>query len=547
MKNKYVIFSLTAMLLASCVDEIGRVFEKEQQLTAFSTSESELDGRQRAHKAMMDEVGHFFWMKGDYIWVKKGSNFIKSTQVDMQTPQKTTQFFFFDTFPDAAYTVHYTNSNRADQVLIRSSQRQSAPNNSEHFFVSGDCGVATATRQSDTNFTFKLEHKATYLKIYPYLAATVPDKKYKLMQITISAKNDAGTAINIAGTYDLDETGLSGTGNDRTIGLTCNNWFPLTKDAATALENTGCYVVMAPGEYQLSITYRILDYDALKTADITRDLTLRNFEAGKYNNIRHQLTFDDNDFTGYGLGFRTENSYYEWGAQEWYWEGYEAICPETPSSIGWPEYAPKPGELRYKDPTTRYENGSGNWIYPKWTNPTGAMLAPTYQDLFNLLRYGDAHADVSTPWVLYKANGDTEVLYGGMWFSRKRKGVIADYEEVEVGTTGVYEIQGTAEIGRPENIEDYFFLPAAGYYKEGKLYERSCRENGVLKIGSGFYWCGETMGEKPHVGVLHGNSSFYYNDNSFYLAFNPLARSVVLKLAGSRELGLVRRSMPIEY
>ena len=31
MKNKYVIFSLTAMLLASCVDEIGRVFEKEQQ------------------------------------------------------------------------------------------------------------------------------------------------------------------------------------------------------------------------------------------------------------------------------------------------------------------------------------------------------------------------------------------------------------------------------------------------------------------------------------------------------------------------------------
>lgn len=64
-----------------------------------------------------------------------------------------------------------------------------------------------------SGFKFDLHHKASYLCFLPYF--TTPEKRntYKIKSIEITSNN------NIAGTYDLSQTGLSGAGDSKTITL----------------------------------------------------------------------------------------------------------------------------------------------------------------------------------------------------------------------------------------------------------------------------------------------------------------------------------------
>ncbi|MGF0099290.1 hypothetical protein ACQRD6_13340, partial [Prevotella sp. SGI.027] len=117
------------------------------------------------------------------------------------------------------YDVYYcgTNSGASEKkVVIANNQTQVAFNNTKHFGAAGDCGVAKATKTTvagKSGYRFDLEHKASYLCFLPYMAIKVQRANFRIQRIEITSDN------NIAGTYDLTQTGLSGTGNSKTITL----------------------------------------------------------------------------------------------------------------------------------------------------------------------------------------------------------------------------------------------------------------------------------------------------------------------------------------
>lgn len=114
-----------------------------------------------------------------------------------------------------SYDVYYSGKNgNKDQVNIPASQTQTEPNTTVHFGVSGDCGMAIATRLAgERNFNFRLDHKAAYLLFLPRTSNTILQSCY-LTKIEVNSDND------ITSTYTLNSvTGkLTGTGTGNQIG-----------------------------------------------------------------------------------------------------------------------------------------------------------------------------------------------------------------------------------------------------------------------------------------------------------------------------------------
>ena len=421
------------------------------------------------------------------------------------------------------YEVYYYGTNTsagAKKVVIANNQTQVAFNNTKHFGVAGDCGVAKAVRNTDpgkSGFKFDLQHKASYLCFLPYIPSQQDRTNYRIRRIEITSNN------NIAGAYDLSQGGLSGAGNSKTITLnvgTDGNGLALANPstATTSITNS-LYVVIAPGEHKLSVKYTVFSVKENKELTLTKNYPSHPFAVNLICDIPVSLGSVDLNGGHANAGgsdilpdLYGGHNYYMWDAKENYWSGHEwnAAAPQQPTT--------------HNATSQGYRSGfhGGEGAFEASVNPLFKKL-PNANEMGWYASMGDAHWDNSTQWTAF---GTTYT--GGVWLKKlsviaqENGKALADLKKAVPDGTNLLTTSNEfyyypTKSGKPADseIDKYFFLPALGYYKQDKFWNLGVE---------GCYWSSSTYPVTSFV------------DESYYLSFSNGRISVVVYY---RSLGCV--------
>ena len=507
---KVRLFSLAGLLglmltLASCANEdvvqkaTNTDNDNNKNLTTFSA------GSPESRTTMDYSTGAFYWEAGDYIYVKDDNNVWRKSK---NTPTAKTASFNFKVDGDfnnsATYKVYYPGKNGTnDQVTIPDEQTQTKPNSTEHFGVSGDCGIADATGTvGGKAFSFKLDHQAAYLVFQPYTNNNILQRCY-LTKVEVTSDND------ITDTYTLDSTtgsltGGAGTGKQivlTTMGSgTYVNGFPLTNSSASVVTN-GAFMVIKPGTHALKIRYWLKDISTGTDGTITKTFSARTFDKNKYYNMIANL--DTRVYDG--------DHYYMWDAQEQYWKGYE-WTKNLGAGVGQPTLEGQPAgnyAQSYTDTNHRYfHEGGGSG---RFDATQSCANLPNVNEMTWYAAYGDPRWDDDELWTtmghLYK---------GGMWFKKKSVLLAEGNYNTEKSVDGTdWRINGNGNswpisnaLPSAADANKYFYLPALGYYYYGQLFNVSY---------GGYYWSSSAD---------TGDSGRAYNlgINSGYVGVGPRGR-----------------------
>ena len=223
-------------------------------------------------RTTIDTDAAFYWQSetvsgvvtNDQIWIDEAGNgasfSLQSASSEFEGDMLSGKFYFRAALNKPSYKLSYTGfgSSTGDKVTISAEQQQSKWNNSDHIGKSGDCATATAIKQSNGNYSFTLEHKASYLIFQPFAPAATATNIYQLTEIELV--DEDGNAL--AGTFPLKYDGLKTNGAENTsnqIRLTCALGFELP---TAAKKENSVYAVMLPrgaaeGGRKLRVAYKI--------------------------------------------------------------------------------------------------------------------------------------------------------------------------------------------------------------------------------------------------------------------------------------------------
>ena len=404
-----------------------------------------------------DSGVNFYWTTNDNIWVKSGSTLTASSSNNITSTTAASAKFYFDgTYTAASYPVRYTGnaSSSGNTVTIATSQNQDVANNATQLGTVGDCGVGTATRQTDGSYKFTLSHKASYITFMPYYSKEALDASAVVTQIKVEAANGE----ELAGTFNFSDSGL-GTANSssNSVTLTLNGTsstpgFPIPT-TATASKNAAIMVV-APGTYStFKVTYTL--YDSVTGTKSTISYTYSDIKctAGKNQVIKTDLGMET--YTS------RKTNYYMWDAKSNYWNGYGDSQPLLNNTVN-TNYATSSADTRW------YNTAFTNKVQTKAIN--SCKDEPTFEALTWYIGAGSPQLDNKTLWVF--AN---HLYVGGIWLKKQSK-ISGFSSEVNYPGTNTWisggDIKFTVAIsGKPESSvrSDYFYLPALGQYVDGKL------------------------------------------------------------------------------
>ena len=411
----------------------------------------------------------FYWTTNDNIWVKSGSTLTASSSNNITSTTAASAKFYFDgTYTAASYPVRYTGnaSSSGNTVTIATSQNQDEANNATQLGTVGDCGVGTATRQTDGSYKFNLSHEASYITFMPYYSKEELAASAVVTQINVTVANGE----SLAGTFNFSDSGLgtaisSSSSNSVTLtlnGTSSTTGFPIPT-TATASKNAAIMVV-APGTYStFKVTYTL--YDSVTGTKSTISYTYSNIKcvAGKNQKISTDL--------GMATYTSRKNKYYMWDAVNNYWDGHANSQPLLNDAVS-TDYATSSADARWYNTAFKFK------VLEKAIN--SCKDQPTFEALTWYIGGGSPQLDKKTLWVF--AN---HLYAGGIWLKKKNK--ISHFSSTE-SYTGKAAWDSGADIpfnvaisGKPASSVrgDYFYLPALGQYKYGKL----------IDLGKkGYYW-----------------------------------------------------------
>ena len=414
----------------------------------------------------------FYWTPNDNIWVNSGSTtsptLTASSSNNITSTTTSAKFYFDGTYTAASYPVRYTGnaSTSGNTVTIATIQNQDEANNATQLGTVGDCGVGTATRQTDGSYKFTLSHKASYITFMPYYSKEELDASAVVTQIKVEAANDE----KLAGTFNFSDNGLgaansSSSSNSVTLtlnGTSSTTGFPIPK-AATASKNAAIMVV-APGTYStFKVTYTL--YDSVTGTESTISYTYRNIKcnAGKNQKISTDL--------GMATYTSCKSNYYMWDAKKNYWDGFASSQPLLNNAAN-TNYAKSSADSRW------YNTAFTHNVQTKAIN--SCKDAPTFEALTWYIGGGSPCLDNKTLWVF--AN---HLYAGGIWLKKQSKisgfSSAMNYQSTFTWNLGLDIPFSVSRFGKPEASarSNYFYLPALGKYVDGKL----------TGLGvSGYYW-----------------------------------------------------------
>ena len=404
-----------------------------------------------------DSGVNFYWTTNDNIWVKSGSTLTASSSNNITSTTAASAKFYFDgTYTAASYPVRYTGnaSTSGNTVTIATSQNQDEANNATQLGTVGDCGVGTATRQTDGSYKFTLSHKASYITFMPYYSKEELAASAVVTQINVTVANGE----SLAGTFNFSDSGL-GTANSssNSVTLTLNGTssttgFPIPT-TATASKNAAIMVV-APGTYStFKVTYTLYDSVTGTKSTISYTYSGKTCTAGKNQKISTDL--------GMATYTSRKNKYYMWDAVSNYWDGHANSQPLLNNAVN-TNYATSSGDSRW------YNTTFTDKVQTKAIN--SCKDAPTFEALTWYIGGGSPKLDNKTLWVF--AN---HLYAGGIWL--KKKSEISHFSSTESYPGTATWVSGkdikftVSNFGKPEASvrSSYFYLPALGQYVDGKL------------------------------------------------------------------------------
>ena len=494
----------TAAVLAGCTnDYVVKLDGKSEQPTMHSSSVTFTSETAAAQPvpSLRTIIAHSlglgatpYWSAGDKIWVKdNGGQFRQSEAGTFNTEMTKGAFQVTGEFSEGCM-VNYTGANGAagNQVTIAKNQEQSGANNFDHAGVSGDCGTGTATGGGNS-YKFKLSHKASYLCFLPRTSNEYV-KRSKLFRIEIVSESP------IAGTYDFSNGTLSNApiaNASNTIMLTMKNALPIT-NSSTKINENGSYIVIAPGTHSLAVRYWLRNEtdnpDGPIEGTVTKYIDI-TCEPGKIYDVTANLNPQD-----------LSTEYYMWDAKKEYWFGYKNLQPKV--SHGKNAHYPKsqqsdPERWHYVPPST-----------DNWAANTAAQC-PTINQIIWYTQKGDPHWDGTELWSLLG-----HLRKGGMWLKKQeviaaenhttKQNMYAAYNGIDYRLSTnefpEYSFSNNSVVnGRPvkSKINNYFYLPAKGFYRLGEFQYVSAY---------GYYWS--------------ATSSRHNTDRSFSLNFSKSSVSL---------------------
>ena len=414
----------------------------------------------------------FYWTTDDNIWVNSGSTtsptLTASSSNDITSTTASAKFYFNGTYTAESYPVRYTGnaSTSGNTVTIATSQNQDEANNATQLGTVGDCGVGTATRQTDGSYKFNLSHEASYITFMPYYSKEELAASAVVTQINVTVANGE----SLAGTFNFSDSGLgtaisSSSSNSVTLtlnGTSSETGFPIPT-TATASKNAAIMVV-APGTYStFKVTYTLYDSVTGTKSTISYTYSGINCTAGKNQVIKTDL--------GMATYTSRKTNYYMWDAKSNYWNGYESSQPLLNNAVN-------TNDAKSSADTRWYNTAFSYKVKTKAIN--SCKDEPTFEALTWYVGAGSPRLDNKTLWVF--AN---HLYVGGIWLKKQIK--ISNFSsEVNYSGTNTWDSGKDIEFsvaisGKPESSvrSDYFYLPALGQYKEGKL----------IDLGKkGYYW-----------------------------------------------------------
>ena len=444
---------------------------KDKDLTG-KTSFSITSETKTRTSGVYDSGVNFYWTPNDNIWVNSGSTtsptLTASSSNNITSTTTSAKFYFDGTYTAASYPVRYTGnaSTSGNTVTIATSQNQDVANNATQLGTVGDCGVGTATRQTDGSYKFTLSHKASYITFMPYYSKEELAASAVVTQINVTVANGE----SLAGTFNFSDSGLgtaisSSSSNSVTLtlnGTSSETGFPIPT-TATASKNAAIMVV-APGTYStFKVTYTLYDSVTGTKSTISYTYSGKTCTAGKNQVIKTDL--------GMATYTSRKNKYYMWDAVNNYWDGHANSQPLLNDAEN-ANYATSSADARWYNTAFKFK------VLEKAIN--SCKDEPTFEALTWYIKEGSPKLDNKTLWVFAH-----HLYVGGIWLKKQSKISGFSSEENCPGTDKWElgkDIKFTVAIsGKPESSvrSDYFYLPALGQYKYGKL----------IDLGKkGYYW-----------------------------------------------------------
>ena len=430
---------------------------KDKDLTGKTSFSITSEAKTRTSGVYDDSGVNFYWTTNDNIWVKSGSatspTLTASSSNNITSTTASAKFYFDGTYTAASYPVRYTGnaSTSGNTVTIATSQNQDEANNATQLGTVGDCGVGTATRQTDGSYKFTLSHEASYITFMPYYSKEELAASAVVTQINVTVANGE----SLAGTFNFSDSGL-GTANSpsNSVTLTLNGTtgFPIPKNADAS--KNAAIMVVAPGTYStFKVTYTL--YDSVTGTKSTISYTYSGITctAGKNQKISTDL--------GMATYTSRKADYYMWDAKSNYWDGHANSQPLLNDAVS-TDYATSSADARWYNTAFKFK------VLEKAIN--SCKDQPTFEALTWYIGGGSPQLDNKTLWVF--AN---HLYVGGIWLKKQSKISQFSSEENYPGTNtwdSGKDIKFTVTIsGKPESSvrSDYFYLPALGQYVDGKL------------------------------------------------------------------------------
>lgn len=541
MKTKFL-FAMCAIAasfaLISCSDEqllTEDIIEPEVPytgpVTVFSsvaeTPQNSPFGPNRTSAARNGSKFPFYWTKNDRIWVKNTDNkFYESHTVRKNTekeePTEKVAEGYFDlhgVFDGASYQVFYLGqahnvSEGTDAahgtkepdvyVTIAKEQGQMKVEHMDHFGVAGDCGEATAYKKTDGTYQFVLDHKASYLAIYPTKNSSIA-KNITISKLEITSNKPLAGDFHFSDGSLLNKSPEENGNKSYTINFKTGTGeyeygFPLE---TTNNKEKGIYVVIPPGEHKLTLKFYLFD-EYHQKREVVKEYNNYNYGENKFVRLSPVLDADFPDIPLY------EDVWYKWDAASPYVytvtnQNLNVAAPDTAYVSC--RYMPNVNEVWWY-----LKNGDVRW------DETTEYKVKCYVNVQEYDDYGD---------LVWKRKLVEKTRTGGIWI--KRKAVILDGEG---GTTkcghashhgdGPYFCENHAYYGKaiggvdvpgwydfridrehdndfntdiapnyyarkPANTQDYFFLPALGFYDD-KIISEIEDMPAYQRVQTGYYW-----------------------------------------------------------
>ena len=463
-----LLLGLTACSNDNVSDADSRNSAENKDLTGKTSFSITSEAKTRTSGVYDGSGVDFYWTTNDNIWVNSGSTLTASSSNNITSTTASAKFYFDGTYTAASYPVRYTGnaSTSGNTVTIATSQNQDVANNATQLGTVGDCGVGTATRQTDGSYKFTLSHEASYITFMPYYSKEELAASAVVTQINVTVANGE----SLAGTFNFSDSGLgaansSSSSNSVTLtlnGTSSTTGFPIPTEA-TASKNAAIMVV-APGTYStFKVTYSLYDSVTGTKSTISYTYSGKTCTAGKNQKISTDL--------GMATYTSRKNKYYMWDAVNNYWDGHANSQPLLNDAVS-TDYATSSADSRW------YNTAFTKNVQTKAIN--SCKDQPTFEALTWYIEGGSPQVDNKTLWVF--AN---HLYAGGIWLKKQSKipGFISTMSYPSAFTWNLgQDIPYSVPIsGKPESTvrSDYFYLPALGKYTDGKL-----TDLGV----NGYYW-----------------------------------------------------------